>query len=313
MKLTVALVTYNRPEYLKYAIKGILDQTFSDFEFLILDNGSDSKTAEVIKLFSDSRIKYIRKEKNDVEFINYPFEIAQGDYIIITHDDDVMKDTFLEREVSILDSLSEVSVVSTGICHINDKGEIINEKVVKLKHDKLFYKYDYIKSYFFNGNYLACPTMMMRLSTVREHNLKYNFDVGPMADLYLNFQFNLQDKALYFISEPLYKYRIHDKQDSGINGISMEFQIIPFLKKLFLDSKQSLLANKYEQAALSQLIYSLTVKFVLGKLSFKSYVENIKEVLNRNLKLSKYLFFWSIKGLLKSVGKRIKDFLMKKR
>ena len=313
MKLTVALVTYNRPEYLQYAITAVLDQTFNDFEFLILDNGSTSKTAEVIKSFSDSRIKYIRNEKNDIEFINYPFEIAQGEYIIITHDDDVMEKTFLEREVAILDKFTDVSMVGTGVSHINSKGKVIKGKVIKLEQDKRFFKYDYIKEYFLKGNYLACPTLMMRIATVKEHKLKYNFEVGPMVDLYLNFQFNLQDKAIYFISDSLYRYRIHDKQDSGINGISMEFKIIPFLMKLLVDSKQTDLAKQYEQAALSQLVYSLTVKFVLGKLSFRAYTEDLKEDRKRGLKCSKYLFFWLIKGLFKSGAKRIKDFLIKKR
>lgn len=312
MKVTVALVTYNRSEYLQYAITAILHQTFKDFEFLILDNGSTPETDEVIKSFSDTRIKHIRNEKNEIEFINYPFEIANGDYIIITHDDDVMEKTFLEREVAVLDQYNEVVVVGTAVRLIDGKGEVIKENVLKLRQDKFFLKYDYIKSYFFKGNFLACPTLMMRLSTVREHRLKYNFEVGPMVDLYLNFQFNLLDNNIYFISDTLYRYRIHDKQDSAVNGVSMEFKVVPFIKGMLLDSKQPRLAKQYEQAALSQLIYSLTVKFVLGKLSFKTYVESIKEVKKRGLKYSRYLIYWSIKGLFKSVAKRIKEFLIKR-
>ena len=64
-KLTIVLTTYNRPNFLKLAIDAILIQTFTDFDLVILDNGSDDRTSSVIKLFNDSRITSLKTEKND--------------------------------------------------------------------------------------------------------------------------------------------------------------------------------------------------------------------------------------------------------
>ena len=73
--LTIALQTYNRPNYLSESITSILNQTFKDYELIILDNGSDPDTVSVVKSFQDSRIRYIRNNINDLNFLNKAFEV----------------------------------------------------------------------------------------------------------------------------------------------------------------------------------------------------------------------------------------------
>jgi GT2 family glycosyltransferase len=304
MKLTVALVTFNRPEYLRLAIEAIINQTFVDFEFLILDNGSANLTYEIIKSFSDKRIKYIRNEVNDVEFLNYPFVIANGEYIIIVHDDDIMDITFLEREVSILDKYQHVFMVGTNISHININGEILKEKIIDFKKDIIFHKYEFINAYLWNGNFLSCPTLMMRTSLIKKYEFRYNFEIGPMVDLYLNFQINLRGMAIYFINDPIYSYRIHENQDSKLNGISMAFRGIPFLMKLLKDSNQTSIANEFEQSALSQLFYAITLGFFTGKLTFGKYIHYVKIIILNGLKFNKYLFHWFFGRPMKIVIKK---------
>ena len=94
--ISVVLITYNRPNYLKECIDSILSQTFKQFELFILDNGSDCSTKDIINQFSDKRIKYIRNKINSKSFINKGFEFTKNKYLIITHDDDIMKNNFLD-------------------------------------------------------------------------------------------------------------------------------------------------------------------------------------------------------------------------
>ena len=65
--LTIALQTYDRPKYLSESITSILNQTFKDYELIILDNGSGPETVSVIKSFHDSRIRYIRNNNYEEE------------------------------------------------------------------------------------------------------------------------------------------------------------------------------------------------------------------------------------------------------
>ena len=103
-KITIVLTTYNRPNYLKLAIDAILSQTFTDFDLVIIDNGSDEKTSKVINKYNDNRIVNIRAEENDFNFVNKAFEYIKNEYLMITHDDDIMGENLIETQIKKLDS-----------------------------------------------------------------------------------------------------------------------------------------------------------------------------------------------------------------
>jgi hypothetical protein len=110
--------------------------------------------------------------------------------------------------------------------------------------------------------------------------------------------------AIYFINDPIYSYRIHENQDSKLNGISMAFRGIPFLMKLLKDSNQTSIANEFEQSALSQLFYAITLGFFTGKLTFGKYIHYVKIIILNGLKFNKYLFHWFFGRPMKIVIKK---------
>ena len=100
-KVTVALLTFNRSEYLKYSIEAILNQSYEQFEFLIIDNGSTDNTTSIILKYNDPRIKYIRLPlggNSAVSFFN-AIKLSQGKYILITHDDDILEKDLLKKQI----------------------------------------------------------------------------------------------------------------------------------------------------------------------------------------------------------------------
>jgi len=304
MKLTVALLTYNRPNYLKAAIEAIINQTFTDFEFLILDNGSTIETSNVIHSFEDPRIKYIRNEVNSREFGNFPFGNSKGEYLIITHDDDEMEETFLQREVEVLDSNLEVGIVATCLSFIDKEGRIFEKNPSRKRKDLVFKKHEFIKSYLYNGNFLPCPTVMMRLSVINENRIKYNLEVGPMSDLYFLFNFNLLNHSIYLIKDPLYRYRRHDKQDGVVNRIEMEAKVIPHIKEMLSFSEICNFALKYEQSAISQSLAFYIDKFVSRQISLSELNKIIREFYSTGLRLNRYSIYWGIRAVLRGLFKR---------
>lgn len=103
-QISIVLPTYNRPQLLKKAVESILIQTFDDFELIIINNGSEKETAEVLANFTqDSRIKIISLEKN-VGFAsacNLGFDLVQGVWFTIMSDDDSLLPHALERLMSV--------------------------------------------------------------------------------------------------------------------------------------------------------------------------------------------------------------------
>lgn len=233
LKITVALTTYNRPEYLKLAIDGILSQSFREFEFLILDNGSEHETEEVIKSYNDKRIRYVRNEINSREFINVVWDLAHGEYLIITHDDDIMKEDMLKRQIEILDNYPDVIGVSCNCTSINKIGEIIKEKIFALDKALKINKFEYGKYYFSGMVHIVMPTLLMRKAFFIENNLRFELQVGPGADTYLYLKANLLPSAFYIINEPLYYYRVHNNQDSIVNNVSLKLDLYEGLLDLY--------------------------------------------------------------------------------
>ena len=113
-KVSVLMPVYNtKEEYLREAIESILNQTFRDFEFLIIDDGSTNGAQAVIKSYQDERIRFVQNETNLGIFKtrNKLCAMARGEYVATFDSDDISLPTRLEKEVAYLDEHPDVSVV----------------------------------------------------------------------------------------------------------------------------------------------------------------------------------------------------------
>ena len=111
--VTVLMPVYNGEMYLREAIDSILHQTFTDFEFLIINDGSTDNSETIILSYDDSRIRY---EKNDsnlklIATLNKGIELAKGKYIVRMDADDISIPDRIEKQVAFLEKNPDV-----GIC-----------------------------------------------------------------------------------------------------------------------------------------------------------------------------------------------------
>lgn len=118
VKVSVLMPVYKtKEEYLREAISSILNQTFTDFEFLILDDCPDDDREKIVKSYQDKRITYFKNEKNlgISASRNKLIDMAQGEYLAIFDHDDISMPTRLEKQVVYLDEHPEIGVVSSFI------------------------------------------------------------------------------------------------------------------------------------------------------------------------------------------------------
>jgi len=273
-KVTIALITYNRKKYLESAINGILNQTYSNYELIIMDNGSNYDVNEIIEKYTNNKITLLRNQINDYNFINKAFEISKGEYLIVTHDDDIMMPKLIAKSVEILEGNKEIVCVSSNTKFIDSEGNFINNKLDNNVKDIEFSQYNYIKSYYKKNFSLTFPSTMMRLKFFRENNLYFEFDKGPAADNYLWFKLNLLNKKIYFVSEPHYYYRIHNQQDSKARIFDLEFLLymntIKLLEKYNLHELIAIVRKSFKTKWLiSSLINNYTVRKI-DKLNFET-------------------------------------------
>ena len=97
--ISVIMLTYNRENFINRAIESILNQTFQDFEFIIVDNGSTDKSGQIAEEYAkrDKRIRVIHRERGNIGAgRNTGLDVAKGNYIAFIDDDDWAEPDFLE-------------------------------------------------------------------------------------------------------------------------------------------------------------------------------------------------------------------------
>ena len=124
--ITVLMPAYNCGKYISFAIKSILNQTFRDFEFLIIDDGSDDNTGEIIADFKDSRIIYKKIEHSGTaKALNYGVNIARTEWIARIDADDLNVNNRLEKQIEYLKYNPEIDIISSWSVYFNDSKKIL--------------------------------------------------------------------------------------------------------------------------------------------------------------------------------------------
>jgi hypothetical protein len=124
--VSVVMAVYNGEPYVGAAVESVLQQTFTDFEFVIVDDCSTDRTAEIIAAFGDPRIVYRRNERNlgQTASLNRGLGYARADLIARIDADDLFYPTKLERQVAVLGARPDVAVLGTACRVIDEDGNV---------------------------------------------------------------------------------------------------------------------------------------------------------------------------------------------
>lgn len=275
-KISVLMPVYKTNEkYLREAIESILSQTYTDFEFLILDDCPEDTREDIVLSYKDNRIKYF---KNDVNLGITPsrnklIDLAQGEYLaVMDHDDIALSDRFSE-EVNILDTCPEIGVV--GALYI---------RFPKIKKaSKLPENSKDIEEYLMEGCAVFHPSAMIRASVLKENGIRYEENFTPAED-YALWARLIGKTKFYNIQKILMKYRWHETNTSKLQDdkrLKSVDKIYEFLKN--------------EQPALWEKVHQNNVYIVRGKLFGLVPVFKIKQLSNKKPKYLKYIPFLKIK------------------
>ena len=125
MRVTIIIPTYNRAHLVHEAIDSVLDQTFTDFELLVVDDGSTDNTADVVQGYRDPRLRYLaQSNQGAAAALNAGLRAAQGEYLAFLDSDDLFHVDKLERQVRFLDGEPEAGLVFTGHRTMDAPGRI---------------------------------------------------------------------------------------------------------------------------------------------------------------------------------------------
>ncbi len=127
-KVSAMMLTHNRKNWLREAIKSVLNQTYKNFELIIIDNASTDGTKEMVeKEFDDERIVYVRNKKNIYPGAeNQMINLAKGEYIAVCDDDDISLPERFEKSVEFLEKNLNVAMIGGDVISIDKEGNEIN-------------------------------------------------------------------------------------------------------------------------------------------------------------------------------------------
>jgi glycosyltransferase involved in cell wall biosynthesis len=205
-KVSVLMPVYNtNAKFLRETIRSVLGQTFGDFEFLILNDGSSDKNVEkTIGQFDDGRIKYFASEKNlgIASSRNILIDLSRGEYLAVVDHDDISLPERFAKEVAYLDEHSDVGVVSSWI-GILGKNKVVRDRISdrEIKEDLL------TKFCVFH------PAAMIRKSVLIDGNIRYESEFFPSEDYAIWCRLMSRTK-FHVIPEILFKYREHGQRAS---------------------------------------------------------------------------------------------------
>ncbi len=220
-KVSIIIPTYNRAKMLSRAIKSVLNQTFQDFELIIVDDGSTDNTKEVVENFQkqDSRINYIwmKNSGRPAKPRNIGIKNSKGKYIAFLDSDDEWMPEKLEKQIILFEN-SNINKLGFVGCNILNIDTLKNfNKIYKMPRIRKLFKHLLIR------NFLMTPSILVKKSVIEDVGLfDENFEVADDWDMWIRIS---QKYDFDFVDEVLVKRYIHTQsitQSSSIEKIIKE-------------------------------------------------------------------------------------------
>jgi glycosyltransferase involved in cell wall biosynthesis len=239
---------YNGEKYLRFAIESILAQSFSDFEFLIINDGSTDNSVQIIQSYNDSRIRLVHNEKNLklISTLNKGINLASGKYIARMDCDDISLPKRLAKQVSFMHANPNVGVLGTGFQLVDGKGKRGRKYRFPAEHHFLRWSLCFYCPF-------AHPAVMMRKDVVRRVG-GYNHEMIHAEDYDLWYRLanvthfsNLQNILLYLRKHDNNVCKIHTAQHYE-NTVKINQKVIYEIVdvKMSADLIMSLRARNYK-------------------------------------------------------------------
>ena len=247
-KISIIMPCYNRIKLLDKAIKSILNQTYKNFEFIIVDDSSDFETNILLKKYRDAdpRIKLFLNKTNRGPTYTYNkgLYFAKGKFIARMDSDDIAHNNRLEKQIKFLQKNPKVFIVGTAVNFIDDKGEKI--KSVFLKNNE----HEIIKSLKYS-NPLINSTYMANTNIQSKKLLYLNSFFYPADDYYSWYTIIKKNYILTNMPEILLDYRVHESESyklSRVQGLKtllvQKFHLLEkktlyafFIRSIFISSR----------------------------------------------------------------------------
>lgn len=239
------MAVFNGERFLTETLETVLSQTFSDFEFIIVNDGSTDRTKRILEQVQDSRVKCIHLEENKGvgHATHLAMQLVSGEFVAKVDSDDLYENTRFEKQVSFLDANPNIALVDAKISYFPDNLSIAESQ-----------RYLYIKKVLENQVNSVCTTehiseklywfpcishtsIMFRSSILEK--VTYNPDLRIGEDYDFFYRLNKQDYKMFKLPEVLTKFRISSESTTVTENHKLFDGVFAIKNEELLRIKQS--------------------------------------------------------------------------
>ncbi|MFC6465187.1 glycosyltransferase family 2 protein [Marinilactibacillus sp. GCM10026970] len=280
--ISVIMCVYNAEEYLDISVKSILEQDFTDYEFIIVNDASTDDTSNILSSFKDKRIKIIENKKNLglTKSLNRALKLAKGEYIARMDADDISLSNRFSVQYSYLQNHLEIDIVGSQVIHFDNDKEYFFSKPETTQS---------INTSLFYSNPIMHPSVMIRKSFIINNELSYREKLKYSQDYGLWIDSHLKGRIVN-LNKILLHYRISSnnitsstKHDSGKRHLE--------IFDLLFDANNIQLTNE-EKFNYVQSIYSPNFKidYHILKIAFSKILSGVYKNEEYNVDILKNIF-----------------------
>lgn len=258
-KVSVIMSVYNDEHCVRSAINSIINQTFEDFEFIIVDDGSTDSTIEIIRQYTDERIRVISNERNIglTNSLNKALKNAKGKYIARMDSDDISLPERFEQQVKFLDEHEDTYLIS---CSYREFGSRFGCNRITAGEDE-------IRAQYLFGSVLPHPGFMFRKKVFDKYHICYN----PKMKYAQDYDFQVRVSRRFHIaclSQILLYYRVSQNQISQKKALEQKAYADKVRYAVF--KNHGIPCNKEQIKLLSKVYYG---SYVLTGVEYISFLK----------------------------------------
>ncbi len=212
-KVSVRFTSYQHANFISESIKSVLAQDFEDFEIELTDDCSTDNSVEIIRSFNDPRLhlKVMDHNRGVASTASDSLERCRGEYTACICSDDIWLPNKLSQQVNFLDNHPEVDAVFTSIEIIDEEGKVTNDSIFSnLFSTSNKSRYEWLRQFFFVGNSLCIPSVLMRTSVYKALGGQ-NPRLSGLSDFDLWVRFSMTHD-LYILPKVLTQFRLRNNQ-----------------------------------------------------------------------------------------------------
>jgi len=321
-KITVLLTVYNGEKYLKECMDSVLNQSFKEFEFLVIDDFSCDSSLEIIRGYKDDRVRIIENKENigQIKSLNIGLDCARGEYIARIDQDDIMLKTRLKSQLDFLEKKQNAAVAGSWAEVIDEAGRVIMRSEFPVRNEEI------IANALFAGYFMMHPSVFFRKKAVIDAG-KYDETVLFAEDYDLWTRLLLKRHKFANLPEILTRFRRH--KDSSSRKFAQKqtdnvyASVRNFIRNITANSRvqdsdelsnalikigliESLLPGERFIAVLNGLLYnsarhfnfSNKEKFFFKKVFFNKLLNFAYAFRRTNKALSRQLYSYCVKNIL---------------